>query len=91
MVKFSDELRGTPGVGEIHNVGLEKWQPTEGAVYDLIWIQWCIGHLTDQQLVEFLETCKTVLEKDQGVIVFKENLSTWGEDQFDELDSSVTR
>ncbi|KIL95739.1 methyltransferase [Fusarium avenaceum] len=91
VVKFSDELRGTPGVGEIHNVGLEKWQPTEGAVYDLIWIQWCIGHLTDQQVLEFLEKCKTVLEKDQGVIVIKENLSTWGEDQFDELDSSVTR
>ncbi|KAM0245797.1 hypothetical protein ACHAP5_005116 [Fusarium lateritium] len=91
VVKFTDVLRGKPGVGEIHNVGLEKWQPTEGAVYDLIWIQWCIGHLTDNQVVEFLERCKTVLEKEHGVIVLKENLSTWGQDDFDELDSSVTR
>ncbi|SPJ81623.1 related to putative methyltransferase [Fusarium torulosum] len=91
VVKFTDALRGKPGVGEIHNVGLEKWQPTEGAVYDLIWIQWCIGHLTDQEVLEFLERCKTVLEKEHGIIVFKENLSTWGEDKFDELDSSVTR
>ncbi|KAM0191722.1 hypothetical protein ACHAPI_008774 [Fusarium lateritium] len=73
VVKFTDVLRGKPGVGEIHNVGLEKWQPTEGAV------------------VEFLERCKTVLEKEHGVIVLKENLSTWGQDDFDELDSSVTR
>ncbi|KAM0206253.1 hypothetical protein ACHAPQ_008604 [Fusarium lateritium] len=73
VVKFTDVLRGKPGVGEIHNVGLEKWQPTEGAV------------------VEFLERCKTVLEKEHGVVVLKENLSTWGQDDFDELDSSVTR
>ncbi|KAM0347398.1 hypothetical protein ACHAPU_004919 [Fusarium lateritium] len=91
VVKFTDALHGKPGVGEIHNVGLEKWQPTEGAVYDLIWIQWCIGHLTDQELLEFLERCKTVLEKENGLIVFKENLSTWGHDKFDELDGSVTR
>ncbi|EMT70529.1 Ankyrin repeat domain-containing protein 50 [Fusarium odoratissimum] len=91
VAKFTETLRGKPGVGEIHNVGLEKWEPTEGAVYDLIWIQWCIGHLNDDELVQFLEKCKTVLQKEHGLIVFKENLSTWGQDKFDELDGSVTR
>ncbi|KAH7203556.1 alpha-N-methyltransferase NTM1 [Fusarium oxysporum] len=91
VVKFTETLRGKPGVGEIHNVGLEKWEPSEGAVYDLIWIQWCIGHLNDEELVQFLERCKSVLEKEHGLIVFKENLSTWGQDKFDELDGSVTR
>ncbi|KAF4442651.1 hypothetical protein F53441_11692 [Fusarium austroafricanum] len=89
--KFTETLRGKPGVGEIHNVGLEKWQPSQGAMYDLIWIQWCIGHLTDEEVLQFLERCKTVLEKEHGLIVIKENLSTWGQDKFDELDGSVTR
>ncbi|KAF5716200.1 ankyrin repeat-containing protein [Fusarium globosum] len=91
VAKFTETLRSKPGVGEIHNVGLEKWEPTEGAVYDLIWIQWCIGHLNDEELVQFLEKCKNVLQKEHGLIVFKENLSTWGQDKFDELDGSVTR
>ncbi|CAF3451861.1 unnamed protein product [Fusarium graminearum] len=91
VVKFTDVLKGKPGVGEIHNVGLEQWRPSEGASYDLIWIQWCIGHLNDAEVVEFLERCKSVLDKEHGIIVFKENLSTWGQDKFDELDGSVTR
>ena len=91
VVKFTDVLKTKPGVGQIHNVGLEKWFPSEGECYDLIWIQWCIGHLKDEEVVQFLERCKSVLEKEHGVIVLKENLSTWGEDQFDELDGSVTR
>ncbi|KAG8676528.1 hypothetical protein FPOAC1_002533 [Fusarium poae] len=91
VVKFTDVLKGKPGVGEIHNVGLEQWRPSEGASYDLIWIQWCIGHLNDEEVVQFLERCKSVLDKEHGIIVFKENLSTWGQDKFDELDGSVTR
>ncbi|KAI1056464.1 hypothetical protein LB507_002431 [Fusarium sp. FIESC RH6] len=91
VVKFTDVLKTKPGVGQIYNVGLEKWFPSEGECYDLIWIQWCIGHLKDEEVVQFLERCKSVLEKEHGVIVLKENLSTWGEDQFDELDGSVTR
>ncbi|KAL2132110.1 hypothetical protein VTI74DRAFT_4199 [Chaetomium olivicolor] len=71
-------------------MGLEEWQPTEAIQYDLIWIQWCVGHLTDEQLVAFLERCKTALNPD-GVIVVKENNSTGGKDEFDDVDSSVTR
>ncbi|KPM43170.1 hypothetical protein AK830_g3410 [Neonectria ditissima] len=91
VVKFTDELQGKPGVGEIFNVGLEAWFPTEGVVYDLIWIQWCACYLSDELLVQFLERCKTVLNPEGGVMVVKENLSTWGYDKFDEVDNSVTR
>ncbi|KAJ4247109.1 hypothetical protein NW762_013247 [Fusarium torreyae] len=91
LVKFTNELKGKPGVGNIFNVGLEDWQPTEGVIYDLIWIQWCVGHLKDNELVEFLERCKIALEKEHGLIFLKENLSIWGEDKFDEVDGSVTR
>jgi protein N-terminal methyltransferase len=47
--------------------------------------------LTDEQLVRFLERCKTALSPDDGVIVVKENNSGNTSDNFDELDSSVTR
>ncbi|KAK5998032.1 Alpha N-terminal protein methyltransferase 1 [Cladobotryum mycophilum] len=91
VAKFTEGLHGKPGVRNVFNIGLEEWQPAEGVQYDLIWVQWCLGHLTDQQLVEFLERCKGTLNPDGGVIVVKENLSSSGIDFFDEVDSSVTR
>jgi protein N-terminal methyltransferase len=78
-------------------VGLEQWDfggsdALDGGSfkYDLIWNQWCLGHLTDAQLVEYLARCSSIL-KEGGFIVVKENLSTGEADVFDEVDSSVTR
>lgn len=52
--------------------------------------QWCVGHLSDVQLVEYLLRCKeSILEN--GVIVVKENITETKEDVYDEIDSSVTR
>jgi len=83
-------LRGSGKIGEIYNVGLEAWTPTYG--YDLFWNQWCLGHLTDAQLVAYLGRCKRRLAEG-GWIVVKENISSdaGGRDVFDETDSSVTR
>lgn len=91
IAKFTAVLEGKPGVRNIFSMGLEDWQPSEHIRYDLIWIQWCVGQLTDEQLVRFLERCQTALDPDTGVIVVKDNNSTSGEDVFDEVDSSVTR
>ncbi|KAK2761345.1 Alpha N-terminal protein methyltransferase 1 [Arachnomyces sp. PD_36] len=76
--------------GDMFIVGLESWKPTKK--YDLIWVQWCVGYLTDEQLSEFLKRCKQALTE-QGIIVLKENLSTDGDrkDVFDETDGGVTR
>jgi len=87
--KFSGNLEGKPGIGEVFNVGLEEWTPEE-VKYDIIWNQWCLGHLTDAQLVAYMERCKGGV-KEGGLIIVKENMSTSGEDLFDEVDSSVTR
>lgn len=94
--KFADEVRGAEmagkgRVGEVCVVGLEAWRPGERR-YDLMWNQWCLGHLTDVQLVEYLKRC-TEAVTEGGWIVVKENMSTEkdGEDIFDEVDSSVTR
>lgn len=95
--KFTAQLASKPGVGLVQNVGLEEWRPPqpkdgeEKVVYDVIWNQWCLGHLTDDQLVEYLLRCKEVLEPEMGFIVVKENMSTMGGDVFDDEDSSVTR
>ncbi|SCV69266.1 BQ2448_2286 [Microbotryum intermedium] len=68
--------------------------------YDLCMIQWCIGHLSDEELVEFLKRSRKALRKDnkgcQGYIVLKENVckDTEGDGAgflFDDDDSSVTR
>lgn len=91
VAKFTTTLEGKPGVGNISNVGLEGWQPANGVVYDLIWIQWCVGYVADKSLVQFLERCKSVLNPDGGFIVVKENISTSGVDTFDDVDHSVTR
>lgn len=93
--KFAQEVKGqkmagSGCVGRVYVTGLEDWVPE--TQYDLIWNQWCLGHLTDKQLLLYLERCKKALTTDGWVIV-KENMGTNanGEDVFDQQDSSVTR
>lgn len=57
--------------------------------YDVIWIQWVTGHLTDIHFVEFLKKCQRSI-KSNGLIVIKENVSSETV-EWDEVDSSVTR
>ncbi len=93
--KFAKEVKGqkmagSGSVGTVYVTGLEDWVPE--AQYDLIWNQWCLGHLTDKQLVAYLERCKEAVTTD-GWIIVKENMNTNvdGKDSFDQQDSSVTR
>lgn len=89
-VVLDGPLKKEGKVGDVYVTGLESWNPDKK--YDLIWNQWCVGHLTDAQLVEYIKRCKEALSE-SGVIVVKENISTdsMGEDIYDEVDSSVTR
>ncbi|KAJ4391297.1 hypothetical protein N0V93_004914 [Gnomoniopsis smithogilvyi] len=91
IAKFTKALEDKPGVRRVFNMGLEEWQPSEGDQYDLVWIQWCLGHLKDDQLVQFLERCKSVLTPNSGLIVVKENITSGDNEIFDEQDSAVTR
>ncbi|KNG46241.1 duf858 domain-containing protein [Stemphylium lycopersici] len=107
--KFTDELvhsleteeqkEGRGQVGQVINLGLQDWIPEPGA-YDVIWNQWCVGHLTDAQLVVYLQRCKEGLRPakqgdsaSRSWVVVKENMSTdiHHKDIYDEEDSSVTR
>ncbi|XP_072014616.1 N-terminal Xaa-Pro-Lys N-methyltransferase 1-B-like [Amphiura filiformis] len=68
--------------------GLHQFVP-QAQWYDVIWIQWVLGHLSDDHLVNFFKRCKTGL-KENGIICVKENISREGV-ILDEQDSSVTR
>ena len=93
--KFAKEVKtatmlGNGQLGETFVIGLEDWIPEK--TYDLIWNQWCLGHLTDKQLVVYFQRCRKVLNN-RGWIVVKENMSSGKDatDIFDKRDSSVTR
>lgn len=87
--KFTDQVQSS-NVGKIYNVGLEQWTPEEQ--YDLIWNQWCLSQITDVQVVEYLQRLVPSLTEG-GWIVVKENISNdlYGQDIYDDTDSSVTR
>lgn len=76
-------------IGTIFNVGLQDFTPTNGA-YDVIWCQWVLGHLTDDDLTAFLQRCSSGLAKN-GCIIIKENFSATDDFCIDAIDSSVTR
>ncbi|KAH0570361.1 putative S-adenosylmethionine-dependent methyltransferase [Spironucleus salmonicida] len=54
--------------------------------YDLIWIQWVIGHLTDQDLLQMFKN----FAKMTKYIVIKDNLCTQGF-MFDSTDANILR
>lgn len=95
VAKFTQVLQDGPlkrdgVVGDIYTMGIESWNPDKK--YDLIWTQFCVGHLTDAQLRDYFVRCCASLTG-TGLIVVKENMSTdpQGEDMYDAEDSSVTR
>ncbi|PWA87674.1 methyltransferase [Artemisia annua] len=67
---------------------LQEFTPDAGR-YDVIWIQWCIGHLADDDFVSFFERAKAGL-KPGGFFVLKENLARSGF-ILDNEDKSITR
>lgn len=44
-------------IGEFFQMGLQDFFP-EKRKYDVIWIQWVLGHLTDEDLITFLKACQ---------------------------------
>ena len=83
--KFTEQLKSDhpelfagkePVVGKVVTAGLESWDPAKDDPqrrYDVIWNQWCLGHLTDQALTEYLRRLIPVLSPG-GWIVVKENV-----------------
>ena len=57
--------------------------------YDVVWIQWCLLYLTDEDAISFFRRCQEAL-KPGGKIIVKENIC---QDGFvvDKDDSSLSR
>jgi protein N-terminal methyltransferase len=68
--------------------GLESFDPAPGR-YDVIWVQWAMLYLTDEDAISFLNRCAAAL-KPGGVIFIKENVCAQGF-IVDSEDASVTR
>lgn len=79
----------TGKLGEIHNCGLQDFD-FEPEKYDVIWSQWVLGHLKDNDLVDFFKRAQLGLKR-HGIIVIKENFTNGDDIEVDEQDSSVTR
>ncbi|XP_027467707.2 alpha N-terminal protein methyltransferase 1B [Zalophus californianus] len=75
-------------VESYHCQSLQEFTPPFGR-YDVIWIQWISGYLTDKDVLAFLSWCGAGL-KENGVIILKDNVA-WEGCLFDLSDSSVTR
>lgn len=89
LQKAQENLTDCKNVGKLYCCGLQNFVPLSEH-YDVIWCQWVLGHLTDDHLIEFFQRCLDGL-KPNGVIVVKENLTSSGEVEKDDEDSSVTR
>eukprot|EP01135_Chromosphaera_perkinsii_P004660 Nk52_evm9s293 gene=Nk52_evmTU9s293 len=88
---FLDRAKDYVGSNRVENYickGLQEFTPEKGR-YDVIWCQWVLGHLTDDDLVSFFRRCKEGLAEN-GIICVKENLTKEGF-LVDKEDSSVTR
>ncbi|BFZ19971.1 hypothetical protein BsWGS_23010 [Bradybaena similaris] len=76
-------------VSNIFCSGLQNFKPSS-KTYDVIWCQWVLGHLNDDDLVNFFSRCRQALTPG-GIIVVKENTVAAGRKSFDDTDSSYTR
>lgn len=69
-------------------VGLQDFQFTQRR-YDIIWIQWALLYLTDDDAIGFFQRCRQGLTED-GIIFIKENICQTGF-VVDKEDASLTR
>lgn len=87
---LKDARTKTKQIGQVYEVGLQDWQPAL-QYYNIIWNQWCLGQLSNTDLVAYLKRCKAAIKRPGGLVFVKENIASGSEDVFDDQDSSWTR
>jgi protein N-terminal methyltransferase len=91
----SQPLRN-PNVQLLERIGFQSSDDTDSG-FDVLWCQWCLGHLSDADLLLFMQRCQSAQRSsDNSLIMVKENVCSDGPDgeprsAFDEQDSSITR
>uniref|UniRef100_A0A7S3CSS5 Alpha N-terminal protein methyltransferase 1 n=1 Tax=Strombidium rassoulzadegani TaxID=1082188 RepID=A0A7S3CSS5_9SPIT len=90
-VQIEEARRNVPNGSRFYTGGFQDFEFEEGRAYDVIWLQWFLMYLKDDDLVEMLRRCGDKAE----YLVVKENtfdLITSLEDQkVDHDDNSVVR
>lgn len=87
--KAKELLQEKSYMGDFYTAGLQEFEFPKDKKYDMIWLQWVLPHLTDDDLVTFLQKCKDSITE-SGYIVAKENNCRQGF-YLDKSDFSVTR
>lgn len=83
LEKCKKKFIGNDKIKNIYESSLENFQFKRK--YNLIWIQWCLENLEDDDLRPFLKKCFENLN-DDGIIIIKENLYNIDENEEDEID-----
>ena len=78
-----------PNMGRFYVVGAQDFTPEAGRRYDVVWCQWLVVHLQDDDMVAFLRRCAGALSPG-GCIVIKENNAHDGW-LFDDDDAGLMR
>ncbi|CAN4105452.1 unnamed protein product [Withania somnifera] len=81
-------VSGLHKAANFYCVPLQEFTP-DAERYDVIWVQWCIGHLADDDFIAFFKRAKAGL-KPGGLFVLKENIARAGF-VLDKEDKSITR
>lgn len=84
-----ENLKDVPTMGKFFELGLQEWHPEQEEPYDLIFCQWVLPYLIDDDLVAFFQRCIASLAPN-GLIVVKENICREGF-VLDREDTSITR
>lgn len=84
-------LEDGPRVGKLIASSLQSFDPPREYTYDIIWVQWVTGYLSDTELVTFFSKCASRLTRNNGLIFVKDNVTSQGEIDADMNDSSITR
>mmetsp|Transcript_1893 Transcript_1893/g.3770 ORF Transcript_1893/g.3770 Transcript_1893/m.3770 type:complete len:256 (-) Transcript_1893:41-808(-) len=79
----------SPRVLRYLSTSLQSFIPDPGR-YDIIWAQWVLLYLTDDDLVMFLRRCASALSR-HGLVCIKENVQLEGKWKLDKDDNSIAR
>ncbi|KAH0826980.1 alpha-N-methyltransferase NTM1 [Lanmaoa asiatica] len=89
-----DPAQPKQGTEELQRLGYIPTDDDTNSGFDVVWCQWCLGHLNDEDLIAFLKRSSAALRNQRSLIVVKENLCSEKKAPktiFDEQDSSWTR
>ena len=51
--KAKESMAANPKMGDFYHIGLHEFDFNKK--YDIVWMQWVVGHLTDNDLIECLK------------------------------------